>query len=241
MRPRPCRRFELEMVDEILGHLPQNKAGDLQHHLTGCSACRNLYREWQAILKGSKEVEPSSHLYRRIKNTFRLRQTRRVYLRPSIFWGAASAIVIGMLALGLTSLVAKKSRAPWEQLPLAPEEIPSFIVDDAKTIQYFIDPQEGLLGGINGIIWINTPRDEIYCYMQGLQVSDAHDYQLWLIKPVARESGGLLRLVDEYGRLHLQRRNVREILQISISPEPKGGSLFPTTEETILVDLTSPD
>jgi anti-sigma-K factor RskA len=43
--------------------------------------------------------------------------------------------------------------------------------------------------------------------------------------------------MDEYGELYLQQRKIQEVQQISISREPKGGSLYPTTGDTILVDF----
>ena len=237
MHAPPCRQFEIEIVDQIMGNLPLPQSRALQEHLSRCTPCRKLYAEWQELLHDEPEFEPPVRLYQRLKIAFLLRQLRRRLYRPSILWGAASAALIGALILGIGTLQRKQPLDSWERLPIAAEQIPPFVIADAETVRYPIDPQEGHLTGINGIIWVNGPGDQVYCFVEGLEDYTGHDYQIWLIKTVNRENGGLLRMMGEYGDLLLQQRNIHEVRQISISLEPKGGSLYPTSADTILVDF----
>lgn len=237
MNPTQCGQFEMAIVDDILGNLPSNKSQALQDHLDECLSCRKLYSEWREILKDEKSVEPPVSLYNRLAKKFLRRHVRRKTLAPATIWGATSALLLGMLVLAIVAVQGKQPLVPREQFPIASEDIPSFVLDDTETVQYLINPQEGQLTEIKGIIWVNNRLDEIYCFVQNLEYNANHDYQIWLIKTVKRENGGLLRLMDEYGELYLQQRKIQEVQQISISREPKGGSLYPTTGDTILVDF----
>lgn len=237
MNPRECKQFEIEIVDHILGNLPSNRSQALQNHLSWCRSCRKLYEEWLEILKDGISVEPSIFLYKRLKNSFLRRQIRRKLLCPATIWSAASVAVIALFVLAITAIQSNKPLESWKQLPVASEDIPSFVMNDAKTVQYQVQPQNGQLGSANGIIWVNDHRDEIFCYMQNLENNAKQDYQLWLVKPVKKENGGLLRVMDGNGQLYLQQRNIQEVQQISLSLEPKGGSPFPTTEDIVLVDF----
>jgi len=235
--PKECKQFEIEIVDEILGNLPSNSSRALQNHLDRCRSCRKLYGEWLKILKDGMNVEPSAFLYKRLKNSFLRLQIRRRLLCPATLLSAASVAVIAVFILAISAIQSNKPLESWKQLPVASEEIPSFVMNDAKTVQYLIEPQNGRLGSANGIIWVNGQRDEVYCYMQNLENNAEHDYQIWLVKPVKKENGGLLRVIDGHGQLYLQQRNIREVEQISLSLEPKGGSLYPTSEDIVLVDF----
>ena len=217
--------------------MPSNKSQALQNHLAWCRSCQKLYREWQEILKDSISVEPSSFLYKRLTNSFLRWQIRCKLLSPATLWGMASVAVIAMFILAITAIKSNEPIKSWEQLPVALEDIPSFVMDDAKTVQYQVEPRNGQLSSVSGIIWVNGHRDEVFCYVQNLKNNADHDYQIWLVKPVKKENGGLLRVMDGYGHLYLQQRNILEVRQISLSLEPKGGSSFPTTEDIVLVDF----
>ncbi|NLL22020.1 MAG: zf-HC2 domain-containing protein [Firmicutes bacterium] len=247
MNPSQCKQFEIEIVDDILGNLPLKRAQALQYHLAECSSCQKLYGEWSELLKDGTRVHPSAQLYKRLRKHFIHRQASRKTLQTSAstIWGAASVALIGMLILALVTIQGRQPLDSWEKPPVGAKDIPSFVAediphfvtDDTDTVQYLIDPQKGRLTSINGIIWVNSNRDELYCFVQNLEDNAHYDYQIWLIKPVKRENGGLLRIIDQYGELYLRQKNIQEIQQISISQEPKGGSLYPTTDDTILVDF----
>jgi hypothetical protein len=237
MHGMACRQFEIEIVDQIMGNLPLPKSRALQKHLDRCWSCRKLYTEWRELLKDDPGLEPPVRLYKRLKMAFLLVQLKRRLFRPSFLWGTATAALIGALILGIGTLQRKQTLNAWEQLPIAAEQIPPFVLDNAETVRYPINPQEGHLTGIHGIIWVNGPGDQVYCFIEGLEQHAGYDYQIWLIKTVKRENGGLLRLMEQYGDLLLQQRNIQEVRQISISLEPKGGSLYPTSADTILVDF----
>lgn len=237
MNPTLCKQFEIEIVDDILGNLPLNRSQTLQNHLAECRSCLKLHKEWQEILQGDISLEPSIYLYKRLKKHFILRQVKCKLLRPAFLWSAASLAVIGFFILAIILIQGKQPLNPREQLPIASEDIPYFVINDAKTVQYPINPQKGQLDSINGFIWVNDHLDELYCYMENLEINEGHDYQIWLINSVKRENGGLLRMMEAYGELYLQKRNIHEVEQISISLEPKGGSLKPTTDDTILIDF----
>lgn len=237
MDPTQCKQLEMDIVDDILGNLPSDRSRSLHRHLTECRACQKLYVEWRELLKDDISAEPSARLYKHLKTNFLCHHFKRKFLRPATIWGAASVALVLTLMLALITIQSKQPLDPLKQLPMAAENIPPFVIDNTETVQYLIDPQEGQLASINGIIWVNSHLDEIYCYVQNLEYNACYDYQIWLIKPIKREIGGLLQIMDEYGELHLNQRNIQEIQQISISLEPKGGSLYPTTGDTILVDF----
>ena len=247
MNSSQCKQFEIEIVDDILGNLSSKRAQALQDHLAQCSSCRKLYGEWSELLKDNTRVHPSVQLYKSLRKYYMHRQANRKTLQTSAstIWGAASVALIGMLILALVTIQGRQPSDSWEQPPVGAKDIPSFVAEDmphfvtydTDTVQYLIDPQKGRLSSINGIIWVNSNRDELYCFVQNLEDNAYYDYQIWLIKPVRRENGGLLRIMDQYGELYLHQKNIQEIQQISISQEPKGGSLYPTTDDTILVDF----
>ncbi|NLC10885.1 MAG: anti-sigma factor [Firmicutes bacterium] len=242
MELTPCKQFEIEMVDEILGNLPPHRAQILHDHLAGCRSCQKLYEEWRKILHevlaDELNNEPSAFLYKRLKKTYRLWSIKRRLFKPATFWKAASVAVISILIFALSSIQSKKPLESWKQLPIASENIPSFVINDVNTMEYHINYNKDQCPRVSGIIWINNDRDEVYCFMQNLKNYAENDYQLWLIKPFRRENGGLLQLMDEYGELYLRQRNIQEVQQISISLEPKGGSLYPTTDDIILLDFS---
>ena len=225
----PCRQFEIEIVDQIMGSLPLSKSRALQEHLAGCGSCRQHYAEWQELLKDNPGVRPPVRLYQRLKIAFLLRQVKARLFRPSILWWAASAAMIGALTLGIGTLQRKQPLPlnSWKRRPIAAEQIPPFVVNDSETVGYPVNAQEGNLTGVNGIIWVNGPGDQVYCLIKGLEDYRGYDYQIWLIKTVKRENGGLLRMMGEYGGLFLQQRNIQEVRQISISLEPKAGAFTP--------------
>jgi hypothetical protein len=245
MNSSQCKQFEIEIVDDILGNLSLKRAQALQDHLAQCSSCRKLYGEWSELLKDDTNVHPSARLYKRLRKNFQHKRAKRKLLQPSAIWGAASVALLGMLMLALATIQGQQPLDSWEQPPIGVKDIPSFVAedmprfvtDDTETVEYLIAPQKGRFSSISGIIWINSNRDELYCFVQNLEDNAYYDYQIWLIKPVKRENGGLLRIMDQYGELYLQQKNIQEIQQISISQEPKGGSLYPTTDDTILVDF----
>ena len=247
MNSSQCQQFEIEIVDDILGNLSSKRAQALQDHLAQCSSCRKLYGEWSELLKDDIRVSPSAQLYKRLRKYYMRRQANRKTLQTSAstIWGAASVALIGMLILALVTIQGRQPLDSLEQPPVGTKNIPSFVAedmprfvtDDTETVEYLIEPQKGRLSSINGIIWVNSNRDELYCFVQNLEDNGYYDYQIWLIKPVKRENGGLLRIMDQYGELYLHQKNIQEIQQISISQEPKGGSLYPTTDDTILVDF----
>lgn len=245
MNSSQCKQFEIEIVDDILGNLSSKRSQALQDHLAQCSSCKKLYGEWSELLKDDISVHPSSQLYKRLQKNFLHRRAGRKPLQPSAIWGAASVALIGMLILALVTIQGRQPLDSWEQPPVGTKDIPSFVAedmprfvtDDTETVQYLIAPQKGWLSSINGIIWVNSNRDELYCFVQNLEDNGYYDYQIWLIKPVKRENGGLLHIMDQYGELYLHKKNIQAVQQISISQEPKGGSLHPTTDDTILVDL----
>ncbi len=245
MNSLQCKQFEIEIVDDILGNLSSKRAQALQDHLAECSSCRKLYEEWSELLKDDTNVHPSARLYKRLQKYFLHRQPGRKPLQPSAIWGAASVALIGMLILALATIQGRQPLDSWEQPLVATKDIPSFVaediprfvIDDTETVQYLIDPQKGQLTSIKGIIWVNSNRDELYCFVQNLEDNAYCDYQIWLIRPIKKENGGLLQIMDQYGELYLHQKNIQEVHQISISQEPKGGSRYPTTDDTILVDF----
>ncbi len=163
--PSQCKQFEIEIVDNILGNLPSNRSQALQHHLAECRPCRNLYEEWHEILKDNKSIEPSAFLYKRLKKNFLRQQVKHKLLRRSTLWGVASVAMIGILMLVIAAFQGKQPLDSWKQLPVASEDIPLFVTDDTKTVQYLINPQKGQLTSIEGIVWVNSHLDEIYCYV----------------------------------------------------------------------------
>lgn len=237
MKPKPtvCKYYELEIVNDLLGKLPDNRSAVLKAHLAGCESCQRVYTQWQQILT-REDVAPSPNLYQRLKKAYQIKQLKDRLRQPRFFWGIG--IGLAVLLITLVTGQIKKPYLTWEQPPIVTESsMPLFVVNDTKTVPYTIPPQAGQPSQLEGMIWINKHCDEIFFCIRGLKQNSNFDYQIWLIKPVKRENGGLLQIKDQCGALHLQQRNIREVQQISISREPKGGSPYPTTADTILVDF----
>ncbi len=237
MNSTECKQFEVEIVDDILGSLSSPKSRRLHEHLAQCKSCRKIYEDWHEILSDDTTGAPTAGLYRHLKKVFLYQQLKGKLLKPSIIWGASFAAIVGIIILSLTAIKVDQPLNTWEHLPVASDELPLFVTDDAETVHYLINPQKDQLNNINGIIWVNNRQDEAYCFVQNLEANTWYDYQIWLIKPTQKENGGLLQVVEKYGKIHLQQRNIQDVQQISISREPKGGSFYPTSNDIILIDF----
>ncbi|HHX77637.1 MAG TPA: hypothetical protein GX697_04745, partial [Firmicutes bacterium] len=195
MNSTACKQFEIEIVDNILGNLPPNKSRSLHEHLAQCKQCRLLYKEWQKIFSDETTEAPPAGLYRHLKKVFLFQLLKRKLLKPSIVWGASYAVIVCVIILSLTAIKVKQPLNNAQGLfPAVPDEIPLFLTDDVETEQYLIKPQNGQFNNLNGIIWVNSRRDEAYCFVQNLEANNRYDYQLWLIKSTQRENGGLLQV-----------------------------------------------
>ena len=179
------------------------------------SAALRSAREWSELLKDG-HIHPRLNYISVYGNILYTGKPAVNAANISINHLAASVVLIGMLILALVTIQGRQPLDSWEQPPVGTKDIPSFVAedmprfvtDDTDTVQYLIDPKKGRLTRINGIIWVNSNSDELYCFVQNLEDNAHYDYQIWLIKPV-KEKTGLFAYHDQYGELYLRQKYSR--------------------------------
>lgn len=236
-----CNVSEIQIVDAILGHLSEEDHHVWQQHLATCDDCQRRVQEWRQHLLGAPNHLPSSRVYRRLSRRVRLRNLQRKWFRPAPIMGAACAATVMVLLAGMFSLYQEQppSVPPTASSNLSThaEHLPLSMVLDARTISFPIASQHAQSAGIYGQVWVNGHTDEMFFRLQGLIHDQEHDYQVWLIKSIHRENAGLLQMDGKYAELYTQGQNLRDVKFISVSKEPKGGSIAPTAPEIILLDF----
>lgn len=236
-----CDRLEMQIVDDILGNLTEEAHRTLHHHLATCHDCRRRYDEWRRHLQDASNTTPSPRVYHRLRRRVRWQYVRRTWFRPaavmaSVASGATVALLFAVVSLFQTQMPTVSSSSVTES-PVLGTPRPHAIVRDARTVSFPISSQQARSMGVYGHVWINGHTDEMFFRVHGLITDRNHDYQVWLVKAVQRENAGLLQMTGEFAELYTRGQNIREVQFISISKEPKGGSVKPTTPEMILFDF----
>ncbi|WP_028593247.1 anti-sigma factor family protein [Paenibacillus assamensis] len=122
MNEHTCTCTEQEMIDYILGQLPEDRSAHCHAHIQMCPSCQDLHQEWKGILHGAQKEHTSlppvpERLHTRLKWKYWLYKKMPVLLRQHRFkmmsaMGAAALLLF--ISIGWT-----QSQSPPEHRPLS--------------------------------------------------------------------------------------------------------------------------
>ncbi|HUC90826.1 MAG TPA: anti-sigma factor [Paenibacillus sp.] len=245
-----CRDGYPEEVwaDYALGNSEAGSRDALTGHLAICPACRASCDEWRRLFRTPANTEnyaaigaecdlyPSEKsrraLVKAVKRA-RIRKSLRSLKHPR-YWGTALAAVILLLTVaGL--LENAGSPDPIRAYVSRNEPSAVAVLQAPDTSKYRIRLAAGEAG--DGYLWLSGDAGEALLLLDGLPSLESADYQAWANLGDRRESLGLLTVSGSKAHLHVKTPILRSTDNISLSAEPKGGSLWPTSDETLLVLL----
>nr|WP_277603104.1 anti-sigma factor [Brevibacillus sp. SYP-B805] len=204
-----------------------------RQHLEECGRCASLVAEWRAIL-GENEARPVPHprVKRRLLRRYRLMAAlafaaRR--FRPAIALPAAIAAASLLLAVTMVP-----EAIPEQQLR---EELfnQNAMVNHPRTIMHQMVPVAST--PIKGYVWTNDESNEMFILTEGLEKLAEKDYQVWFVAGHTRSNVGVLQWRGRMAHLYFHGMEMRRVENIAVSIEPKGGSLFPTGPDAIVVKI----
>jgi hypothetical protein len=232
MTEERCGWIQEEMIDELLGKLPERKRTQLRAHLRSCADCRRLYREWQAILPAGDPLPvPTPDLRRSLRLQVVRQKVRGWIVRPYVWGGLAACLIAAVMLLG-----ALKLSQPFTYSQPAVERIEgSSLMHDPQAVLYPVDyPSQPR---VKGYIWLNGSSNRMLLLIEGLSPSEDRDYQAWAGWEGGYANMGLLKYSQGMSHLYIEGLPLRKIDNIIVSIEPKGGSRTPTQPETVILPV----
>lgn len=228
-----CFWREEEIADLLLGKLEAEKRVQLERHVADCDRCAALLRDWSAILAPAEpKPHPSPSLKRRLLQRIVVeRWISRLHRLRASAWVWRAAVLL--LCIGSLFVLQRESLAP----PVPPNAAVTrdvAMVKDPHTVLYVVPV---VPGNVKSYVWVNDTSNEILILTEGLMPSAEYDYQVWLITKDKRFDVGLLHWQDGMARLYFQGGVLRQVENIAVSVEPKGGSFVPTGPDAIFVNL----
>jgi len=249
--------IEEEWVDFVLGNLSHTKRQQLESHLESCAACRQQMEEWSAILAAEPMPSVSSSssdlyaidkkhviadlpdqkhllsLQRTVKQQARkLHLKRKLKEHKYIIAGAAAALLL--LSITLKPLNDKLVTPGYvDDYVLHYEPGAASFVNAKESARYRVESAEGQSG--SGYIWMKEDWSEVFLWLENLPVIDRQDYQAWAVSGEVANSLGIIQTVGSEGHLYIQTPYHQPTDFISITVEPKGGSLVPTSKQIVLI------
>lgn len=253
-------------VDLLSGRLRESEARALLSHKQGCPACRDALAQWEALLGGAPHHRPAMQpsppdlagarrrrLHRYAAAYAWARRlgvaARAAARRPAVAAVCGLCILLGAALLLLHpfakgGLSAKDSLTAAGYARLHEPEAAS-VMSEPDTIIYASGPSpEGGAGfgaslpaGARETLWLNLRTHELFLLMEGLLPSNRTDVQAWARYGATNANLGLLRFHDS--RAHLYASNIRpeQWEAVLLTIEPKGGSLTPSSPETLSIPL----
>lgn len=91
----------------------------------------------------------------------------------------------------------------------------------------------------NGEVWLNAETEELFIVLQNLSWSYEQDYQAWLMGDQRFINIGLLEHQNGLGHLYRKMKEIKGAEFIRVSIEPKGGSMYPTGPDFLILQLQS--
>ncbi|WP_126428473.1 anti-sigma factor domain-containing protein [Brevibacillus marinus] len=232
-----CFWREEEMADLILGNLAEEKRVRLQRHLADCERCAALFRDWSAVLAPlDPRPQPSPSLKRRL-----LRRIACERWRSSILERLRTGSQVARAAVLLVCLVSLVGLFAVQRENVVPADLPDASV--TRDVAMVMDPHTVLHvvpivpGNVKSYVWINDTSNEMLILTDGLVPSAEIDYQVWFITEDRRSHVGLLHWQDGMAHLYFRGGELRQVENIAVSIEPKGGSFRPTGPDAIFVNL----
>ncbi|HLR08818.1 MAG TPA: anti-sigma factor [Bacillota bacterium] len=229
---------EEQLVDYVLGHLPDNEKEKIKYHLTVCRTCEAEWRHWQHLL-AEKTYHPSPVLKRQIINSIEEKTTpvqpkRKKWRRSAVLaMTVASTILLG---LGLLRMIDAESEQQGFVMAQH-DEIPKETIEKKTGTNHLkivpVVDNTNMTGGV----WLNQSTNEMILHVDGLVPLHTNNYQLWLIHKNDDWNGELLNLRDGSIRVYYKGADIALLKYIKVSVEPPGGSLKPSGPEAFYVDL----
>lgn len=234
---------EQDRIDLLLGKTEGWRRQTLERHAAGCAACSALSRDWSALLaEGTEEADKANEpleLSPRLRASLE-KEVRWIGLKRKLRrWTLVAAVPV-TAALLLLSLFANGSPEVSQQEPYLtyverqePEALK--VVQATDTARYRIIAPSGR--SENGYLWLSGDSSEAFLLLDHL--AGLHDtvYQAWAVVGDRSDSLGLVKLIGERGHLHVKTETLRTADIISLSAEPVGGSLQPTSRQIVLLLL----
>ncbi|UFJ39705.1 anti-sigma factor [Brevibacillus humidisoli] len=234
-----CNWREEDVVDLVYGNLSDEKQIQLHLHLNDCEHCAAVYREWSAILNPTEPLPlPSPTVKRRLlrrialENWLSSMRTHLTAIYPAMRTAALLLCIVGLFSLHEGAV------SPSE---LSPADLPRTAV--TRDVSMVMDPHTVLhvvpvdSSDTKSYVWVNDASNEILILTEGLSPLTEKDYQVWFISQNRRSHVGLLRWKDGMAHLYFRGGELRQVENIAVSIEPKGGSFIPTGPDTIFVNL----
>jgi len=221
--------------------LDEDEAILVTEHLAGCAACQAELQAYQATVDqlalGVGEAVPPAALKSRLMDRIQPGladvpdrpelswwQSLGMFMRRTTpAWGAASLILILVLALGNLWL--------WQRVNTLEAHLPP--ADSLRTITL---SETGAAPGATGLIVISLDGFHGTLVVDRLpQLDESHQYQLWLIEDGQRDNGGVFSVSREgYGSVWLDSsRPLASYSAFGITVEPAGGSPGPSGEKIL--------
>lgn len=238
-----------QWADHLLGHTSGRTAAAMNAHRADCSACEAHYAAWRELLAdlpadrsarlsgeaGERaeglSVIPSERHRKSLARAVRAAGRRHRRRRTPRLWAAAGLAAAVLLVFMLLRTIEPAD--PVGDYIVLREPNATAVLEAPDTTRFKIIPAYGLPG--EGFVWLSGDAAEALLYLDGLPELEAADYQAWAIRGSHSDSLGLLKLANGKAHLHIRSRLLRGAETISLSAEPKGGSLRPTTEPMALV------
>jgi anti-sigma-K factor RskA len=205
----------------------------VEEHLAGCAICRDELSAYQGVVEhlalAAPDAVPSPALKGRLLERVRPKaeprpswweQLAALWRQAAPAWGVISVvIIIGLVLLNLN--LRDQSQAG--------------TVDPSGMRVVALSGTDAAPEAVGKLV---LSRDGEYgaLIVDGLPpLSEAQQYQLWLIKDGQRTSGGLLSVNDEgYGALWISASESLDIYaEFGMTVEPAGGSPGPTGEKVL--------
>lgn len=256
---------EERMVDLLLNESSEEKELAFREHCAHCPTCQALADEWRERLAGYSNAQASRgghtsysvtleaddwsqakasvrrNLWSKLKRTSLQRRFAWFNLKPMV------ALSMLAILLSLATLVKLTSfPADTEQAVPSPTDNPPLVLINQPTVGkglghgeafYYYTLRSTVDPSLDGFISINPATAEVYIYVQGIPTVLDRDYQAWLMEERSPIDMGLLRLENGAGQLYRQSVEVNRASMFRISIEPKGGSVYPTGPDFLLIQL----
>ncbi|RIX50518.1 hypothetical protein D3P08_19745 [Paenibacillus nanensis] len=240
---------EQDWIDVLLGNADGWRRQTLERHAAECAACAAVKREWRELLADETVSLGPAHepaalsprlrasLDREVRWLGMKRKLRR--LRKRALAGAlpvaAAIILLSIVMNGVPDVTSKHEQEPYLTYVERQEPGALKIVQAADTSRYRIVAQDGR--SENGYLWLSGDSSEAFLLIDHLQGLNETVYQAWAVGGGRSDSLGVVKLIGERGHLHMKTETLRTADIITISAEPLGGSLQPTTRQIVLLLL----
>lgn len=255
---------EEQWVDFVLGNLSHAKRQLLEQHLAGCRACRQHVEEWGDLLADHGQLAWSNKaqgtaaalysageqaaegleqpylsekhmrsLQRHVKQQARWHQLKTKLSEHKYVTGGVAAAVLLLALIFAPQEPAQKKPAHVDQYVLDHEPGAMSFVNAINSARYRVETAEGQ--NSSGYIWLKDDLSEAFLWLENLPQIGLNDYQAWAISGEQANSLGIIQVVGSEGHLYMDMPLLHPSDLITLTVEPKGGSLSPTSEQILLI------